>query len=122
MLTRIAGAAAFAMSLLAELLGMSLITSAGAADLPVYAVEKWCDAVARSGGSKSEVIYGGCIKQEQSAYDHLKGSWDSLPEQTRSWCDQVAKSGGLGSYMILDGCVKQETTAAKENSRREFKR
>jgi hypothetical protein len=42
------------------------------ADLPYYSVEKWCDIVANTGGSRSEMIYGGCIRQEQTAYDSLK--------------------------------------------------
>jgi len=91
-------------------------------ELPSYEVEKWCDVVARSAGSRSELIYGGCIEQEQSAYDELKERWASLPVQTRHWCQQVAKSGGKGSYAILNGCVEQEIAAKQENAKRQFHR
>jgi hypothetical protein len=102
------------------LIGFS--TSVAAGELPSYAVEQWCDRVASSPGSRSELIYGGCIKQEQSAYDSLKGSWSALPSQMQSWCDSVAKSGGGGSYLILNGCVQQEQNAGRENSTRQFRR
>jgi hypothetical protein len=49
--------------------------SASAGELPNYPVERWCDQVAQSAGSRSELIYGGCIGQEQTAYDRLKGTW-----------------------------------------------
>jgi len=97
-------------------------TAARADGLPVYPVEQWCEKVSRSAGAKSEMIYGGCLDQEQSAYDALKKSWAALPGQTQTWCDKVAKSSGGGSYMILNGCVEQETNAAKENSVRQFRR
>jgi hypothetical protein len=96
--------------------------SARAAELPNYPVERWCDQVARSAGSRSEMIYGGCIKQEQTAYDHLKRSWADVPSQTQNWCDQVARSSGGGSYMILNGCVDQESSARQQNSTRRFQR
>lgn len=93
-----------------------------AADLPDYAVEKWCDQVSRTSGSRSELIYGGCIDQEQTAYDRLKATWSSVPSQTRNWCAQVARSGGGGSYTILNGCVDQENTARQQNTTRRFQR
>jgi hypothetical protein len=98
------------------------ITSVAAGELPSYPVEQWCDRVASSSGPRSELIYGGCIKQEQSAYDSLKGTWSVLPSQMQSWCDTVAKSGGAGSYLILNGCVQQEQNAGRENSTRQFRR
>ena len=93
-----------------------------ASELPFYAVEQWCDTVARSAGQRSELIYSGCLSQEQSAYDNLKPKWSSLSSQMQKWCDTVAKSGGSGSYMILDGCIDQEQGAARENSTRQFRR
>jgi hypothetical protein len=98
------------------------ITSVPAGELPTYPVEQWCDRVANSSGSRSELIFGGCIQQEQSAYDSLKATWGVLPSQMQSWSDTVAKSGGAGSYLILNGCVQQEQNAGRENSSRQFRR
>ena len=107
---------------LAIISSASISPSVRAAELPTYPVERWCDQVAKSAGPRSEMIYGGCINQEQTAYDHLKGSWAELPLQTRNWCDQVARSSGGGSYMILNGCVDQESSAREQNSTRRFQR
>jgi hypothetical protein len=95
---------------------------ADASEVPFYAVEQWCDKVAKAAGARSEMIYGGCVKQEQSAYDTMKRVWNTLPAQTQTWCDRVARSGGVGSYMILNGCTEQEIAAAGENSQRQFRR
>jgi hypothetical protein len=89
---------------------------------PFYAVEKWCDRVASSAGEKSELIYAGCVSQEQSAYDNIRQTWNTLPSETQAWCDRVARSGGLGSYMILDGCLAQEVSAGRRNSKTQFRR
>jgi hypothetical protein len=93
-----------------------------ASEIPAYPVEQWCDKVARVAGARSEMIYGGCISQEQSAYDGLKTRWSTLPIATQNWCDNVARSSGAGSYMILSGCVEQEVNAGQQNSRRQFQR
>ena len=85
--------------------------------IPFYLVESWCQKVAKSVGAMSEVIYGGCIDQEQSAHDDLKRLWNTLPAQTQNWCDRVARSTGDGSYVLLNGCVGQEITAGQENSK-----
>jgi hypothetical protein len=90
-------------------------------EIPDYPVERWCKDVAKASGG-SEVIYGGCIEQEQTAYDELKGSWMEVPRKTQSWCNQVAKAPGSGSYLILKGCIEQETAAQNENATRHFKR
>jgi hypothetical protein len=103
-------------------IAVSATNSVWANDIPNYPVEEWCEKVSRAGGSKSEMIYSGCINQEQSAYDTLKRSWAALPRQTQEWCDKVAKSTGGGSYMILNGCVDQEISAGKENTTRRFQR
>ena len=95
---------------------------AHASEVPFYSVEQWCDKVAKSAGPRSELIYDGCVNQEQSAYDTLKRVWNTLPTQTQTWCDRVARSGGVGSYMLLNGCREQEITAAGENSKRQFRR
>lgn len=102
-----------------------LLLSAGAGwaqSVPEYPVERWCDQVARSVGSRSEVIYGSCIDQEQGAYDGLKGRWATIPAPARRWCDQVAKASGTGSYVILGSCIEQETAAGEQNQRRQFRR
>jgi hypothetical protein len=88
-------------------------TAARADGLPVYPVEQWCEKVSRSAGAKSEMIYGGCLDQEQSAYDALKKSWAALPGQTQTWCDKVAKSSGGGSYVILMAALNKRPTPAK---------
>jgi hypothetical protein len=101
---------------------ITMTLPARATELPNYSVEQWCEEVARSAGARSEVLYGGCIDQEQSAYDHLKQSWADVPVQTRTWCDEVARSAGPGSYMLLNGCVDQENSARQQNSTRRFQR
>ncbi|MES5485399.1 hypothetical protein QMZ05_21835 [Bradyrhizobium sp. INPA03-11B] len=98
------------------------ITPALAGDLPDYPVETWCSRVSSISGAKSEMLYGGCIDQEQAAYDSLKKSWSTLPQQTREWCSRVASSTGGGSYMLLKGCVDQESDARQQNSSRRFQR
>ncbi|HMF49692.1 MAG TPA: hypothetical protein VK603_13665 [Candidatus Saccharimonadales bacterium] len=92
---------------------------AGEQEVPDYPVERWCKEVAKTAGD-SEIIYGGCIQQEQSAYDDLKVSWTEVPRKTQIWCKEVAKASGPGSYMILKGCVEQEAAAQKENTTRHF--
>ena len=100
---------------------MSTITAI-AGDLPNYPVEKWCTSIASVSGAKSEMVYGGCISQEQTAYDSLKTTWADLPQQTRNWCDQIAKAAVGGSYMVLKACVDQEDAARRQNSNRQFQR
>jgi hypothetical protein len=98
------------------------IPPAFASEVPFYSVKQWCDTVSKSAGNRSEMIYGGCIDQEQYAYNSIKEAWSTLPAQTQKWCDSVARSTGAGSYMILNGCIQQEMSAGKENSRRQFQR
>jgi hypothetical protein len=106
-----------------SILLMAITAGTGqASEIPNYTVAQWCDKVAKSAGDRSEMIYGGCISQEQSAYDGLKHRWKTLPIATQNWCDRVARSSGTGSYMILNGCVAQEINAGQQNSRREFQR
>ncbi|MER8479741.1 MULTISPECIES: hypothetical protein [unclassified Mesorhizobium] len=69
-----------------------------------------------SGGSA--MIYNGCMKMEQEAYDDLRPVWSGVPSQTRSYCDEVANVSG-SSYSILKGCVEMEANASA--SRPEFK-
>lgn len=104
------------------IIGTSANISVWANEIPNYPVEEWCEQVSRAGGSKSEIIYRGCINQEQSAYDTLKRSWAGLSRQTQQWCDKVAGSTGGGSYMLLNGCVDQETSAGRESTTRRFQR
>jgi hypothetical protein len=102
-------------------LGFSASPLLASSELPIYPVEQWCNRVAGSTGQRSELIYSGCLSQEQSAYDNLKPMWSSLSSQMQKWCDTVAKSGGSGSYLILNGCIDQEQGAARENSSRQFR-
>jgi hypothetical protein len=92
-----------------------------AGDLPNYPVEKWCSSIASVSGAKSEMVYGGCMDQEQTAYDSLKTTWADLPQQTKNWCDQIAKATG-GSYMVLKACLEKEDAARRQNSNRQFQR
>ena len=100
---------------------MSTITAI-ARDLPNYPVEEWCSSIASVSGAKSEVVYGGCIDQEQTAYDSLKTTWPDLPQQAKNWCDQIAKATGGGSYMVLKACLEKEDAARRQNSNRQFQR
>jgi hypothetical protein len=107
---------------LALCVAMAQAISFACAAVPNYAVEEWCDKVARSVGPRSEVIYGGCIRDEQSAYDRLKTEWDMAPSAAQSWCDQVGRSVGPGSYQILLRCLEDEAEAARQNKTQPFKR
>lgn len=91
---------------------VAVIVSMPAYAVPKYDVEGWCRQVASVGGSFSNMMFNGCIEQEQSSYDSLRTLWARVPPQTQEWCDQVARVGGNGSYMMLSGCIEQETNAA----------
>jgi hypothetical protein len=99
---------------------LSISTALRASDIPNCVPERWCKEVSDASGG-SEVIYGGCMSQEQDAYDALKQSWTDAPSKTKAF-KEVAKSSGSGSYGILKGCIDQEATAREENSTRQFKR
>lgn len=90
---------------------------AAAQSIPRYDVPGHCNQVADVGGGSS-MIYNGCIKLEQEAYDSLKSAWSGIPSRTRSYCDEVGQAGG-GSYSILKGCVDMESDAAANTE--EFK-
>jgi hypothetical protein len=101
----------------------ALVLAAGAAradSIPRYDVASHCRAVASFGGDYSEMLYGGCIDMEQSAYDKLKDLWTTLPSAMRAHCDSVARVAGPGSYSLLDGCIDMERAAAKENRAKSF--
>ncbi|MDP1628824.1 MAG: hypothetical protein Q8L94_17040 [Parvibaculum sp.] len=87
-------------------------------DIPRYDVPGYCTDVAAAIDG-SHVIYGGCMDQEQQAYNSLKRDWESIPADTRSYCDSVARSIG-GSYTIMEGCIDQELSAARSNEGAEF--
>ena len=90
------------------------------AEMPNYDVKAHCQQVAGMGGG-SQMILQGCFQQEQSSYNSLKPTWDSLSPTMRNHCNQVASMGG-GSYMILKGCVDMELNSANANKSFEFKR
>jgi hypothetical protein len=106
---------------LAALAVIFVTFEARAEDLPNFSVERWCSQVSKVSGD-SAVIYGGCIEQEQNAYDELKQTWATVPSKARSWCEQVARSTGPGSFVIFKGCIDQEAAARQENTTRQFKR
>jgi hypothetical protein len=93
-----------------------------AAEMPNYDVGGHCKKVAAFGGTSSQMILNACYRQEQSAYNGLKPTWDQLPAMIRAHCDQVAKFGGGGSFMILQACIEQERTAAHANDDFQFQR
>lgn len=100
-----------------------LCAASGAwADMPNYDVEAHCHKVAAFGGAPSQSVMNGCLHMEQSAYDHLKPVWDSLPKAMRDHCDQVATFGGPGSFSVLQGCIDMERNAQKQNEQFKFKR
>jgi len=83
-----------------------------AQSLPRYDANAYCQMVAEQGGNSSSVVYNGCIKMEQDAYDSMKSSWESVPAKTRKHCDEVAQALGKGSYVVLRGCLQMESNAA----------
>lgn len=104
-------------------IGLILATAPAAwADMPMYDVEAHCKRVASFSGAPSQALLNACLRQEQTAYDNLKPSWDALPSGMRKHCDDVARFGGPGSFSLLDACVSQERAAAKENDQFKFKR
>jgi hypothetical protein len=96
---------------------------AARAEMPDYDVNVYCKQVAAVGGAPSQMILGGCYRQEQESYDALKPTWDQLPATMRAYCDQVARVGGSGgAYMILKGCIDQEQQSAQQNGAFKFRR
>jgi hypothetical protein len=74
--------------------------------MPNYVVEAHCKLAAAASGTPSQATLNDCVHREQSAYDHLKPDWDSLPAAMRSECDRVAVTSDAGSYVVLRGCVR----------------
>lgn len=89
-----------------------------AAEIPRYDVAGYCGNVAEISGG-SDLIYNGCIKNEQVAYNTLKERWESIPARTRAYCLEVGRVSG-GSYLILDGCFDLELSAANNKSTFEY--
>jgi len=98
---------AFAMMLIAA-------SPSFAETIPKYDVASYCQNVSDVSGG-SAMIYNGCVDMEQTAYNGLKGSWNSLPSRVRTYCDEVGRVSG-GSYSILEGCIAMETEAANGSS------
>ncbi len=94
-----------------------VVSPAAAQSIPRYDVPAYCQQVADISGGSS-MIYNGCIKMEQEAYDTLKRGWTGFSSRVRSYCDEVGQVSG-GSYSILKGCVDMETDAA--DNTQEFK-
>jgi hypothetical protein len=99
-----------------------LMTTAALAEMPDYDVKKHCQRVASFTGTPSQSLMQACFEQEQSAYDHLKSTWDGLPASMRSHCDRVAKFAGEGSFSLLESCIDQEQQAKRGNEQFQFKR
>jgi hypothetical protein len=111
----------FAMRFLPLALAAAIVSPTWAAsDLPRFDVDAHCEKVAAVGGSRSEVIFGGCMDMEQQSYDGLKAIWTSLPDNLRAHCEKVGRVGG-GNYVTLLGCVEMEQQAEVQNAKRSFK-
>jgi|GEM_PF-2769726 len=83
-----------------------------AGEIPRFDVEASCEQLASLGGEFSNTLFNSCIAGEQSAYDGLKGAWNSIPAGIRSQCVELATLGGPGSYTLLDSCIGMEMQAA----------
>ncbi|HBO5585608.1 TPA: hypothetical protein ACXKAZ_000365 [Pseudomonas aeruginosa] len=87
---------------------------------PRFDVPAYCKSLSSLSGTPSEVLYGGCMSQEQSAYNGLKAGWKSIPDAIKKHCAGIAKLDGIGSYSLLSGCVEQELQAKKANAAKSF--
>ncbi|MCW5737338.1 MAG: hypothetical protein KIS73_24645 [Enhydrobacter sp.] len=101
---------------------MAAISPAARAEMPSYDVEAYCKNIAEVGGTPSQATRNGCLRMEQSAYDGLKKSWDTLPGEMRAYCNGIATVGGTGSYSTLSGCIRMEQDAKRKNDDFKFKR
>jgi hypothetical protein len=99
-----------------------LVAGTAHAEMPNYNVQASCTEVAELTGAFSETLMQGCLKMEQSAYNALKPTWDSLPAEMRTSCTEVAEITGHGSYSLLHGCVKMEQSASRKNQQFQFQR
>jgi hypothetical protein len=109
---------AFVMAAVAVL----VTASVARAEMPDYDVKKHCQRVASFTGTPSQSLLQSCFELEQTAYDHLKPTWESLPAAMKSHCDRVAKFAGDGSFSLLESCIDQEQQAKKGNEQFQFKR
>lgn len=103
------------------LLTAALLPAFAMADVPKFDVQQYCDVIANSGGTTSEMIRSGCFEQEQNSYNKVKGIWNQLTPSMQSYCTTIASSGGNSSYMILDGCISQELNSKSSNKGFQFK-
>lgn len=99
---------------------MLLPSAAVAAELPRYDAEGHCKKVASIGGSSSAMLENSCMDMEQTAYNKLKSSWESIPERARSHCSSVAAFGGGGSYSLLESCIDMETKEASQSRKFQY--
>lgn len=83
-----------------------------AGEMPRFDVEASCEQLASLGGEFSNTMFNSCIQMEQSAYDGLKATWQTIPSGIQSQCIELAMLGGSGSYSTLDSCIAMETRAA----------
>lgn len=106
-----------AAAILAIILGAVPLRADGSAP-PRYDVPAHCTSVAATVDG-SQMIYRGCMQQEQEAYNALKRDWANIPASMRRHCEGVAQAVG-GSYSILNACIDQELEAARDNAETEF--
>jgi hypothetical protein len=95
-------------------------TPAFATDMPRYDVPQSCATIASIGGGYSEMVFLGCMRFEQAAYDDLKWRWFAVPDEIKQHCRAVARFGRAPSYQMLMGCVEWET-ADGDSSKPEFR-
>lgn len=90
------------------------------AEMPDYDVKAYCKTVADTAGGSAMILRGG-YSQEQTSYNKLKPTWETLPAKMQKYCDEVAQVSG-GSFMILAGCVQMELKSAAGADDFQFKR
>lgn len=105
------------MKFIYAIMALLVVAPAWASDIPRYDPPRYCKSVSEFGGGGA-MIYNGCIKMEQEAYDGLKRIWNGLSAKTKNYCDEVARFGDR-SYAILKGCIDMEREAT--SSTPEFK-
>lgn len=95
-----------------------LTTTAYATELPVYDPNAYCENLSTvSGGSAT--IKNQCIAMEQSSYNNLKQSWESIPGKTQTYCQNLARTAG-NSYTMLENCIQMESSALKAPPKFQF--
>ena len=94
----------------------SMVSSVNAQDIPRYDVEGRCNgsswgALKCKGNSVCE--FNECIDKEQTVYNKIKESWNSVPSKVKKYCDKSEYEKRYQSYVFMERCIQQEI--AKKN-------